>query len=250
MDQQGLDLAARLGGAVGRGEIAAWYQPQIDLQTSKIIGAEALCRWRHPDLGLVPPDRFIPIAEKFGMISEIGRYMAEAACVAIAEWNLDVSVNVSPTQLEDSTFASWLERTIRRLRIARGRLTLEITEGRALEHFTAAVRRLDRLRAAGAGVSIDDFGAGHASVAQLRRLHGTELKIDRGLVTDGSAATFASLTKVVTGAHEAGVRVVAEGIETAEHLERAIRLGCDRAQGYLLGRPMMKADFSALLATN
>lgn len=243
-----LELAARLPGAAERGEIQAWFQPQVDVQTGRMVGAEALARWRHPDLGSVPPTEFIPIAEETGEIAEIGRFMAEEACMAISEWDLDISVNVSPTQLEDSVFADWLERTLRRFRAARGRLTLEITEGRAIEHATAVVRRLDRLRAVGAGVAIDDFGAGHASITQLKRLHGTELKIDRALVVDGSSAALDLLTATVGVAHRAGIRVVAEGVETVEQLQRIARIGCDRAQGYFLGRPMRKADLAEALA--
>lgn len=241
-------VAAALQGAVDRGEMSAWFQPQFDLRTGRIVAVESLCRWRHPAVGMVSPDEFIPVAEDTGMIADIGEFMAQESCDAIDEWGIDVSVNISPKQLEDSTFTVWLERQLRRHSSDRGTLTLEITEGRRIDSLPAVVARLDRLCRLGAVVSVDDFGSGHASLTQARRLHASELKIDRMLIADGSAQTTRLLEGIVASAHSAGIRVVAEGVETAEHHERVIALGCDRAQGYFLGMPADRAATARLLA--
>jgi EAL domain-containing protein (putative c-di-GMP-specific phosphodiesterase class I) len=248
------DIPAALEGAVDRGEIVAWFQPQVDLEHGGIVGAEALCRWQHPEWGAVPPAEFIAVAEETGAIDAIGQRMAEECFDALAEWNdlagpIDVSVNVSPLQLHGSSFTDWLAARLAGAGLRRGRLTIEITESHPLEDVPALVPRLDRLRRAGLGIAVDDFGVGQSSLLQLRRLHGTELKIDRSLVIDLSAATTTLLQRAVQSAHEIGIRVVAEGIETIQHLQRIRDLGCDRAQGYLLGRPMPRNEFAALLTS-
>ncbi len=246
------DIPRALDGAVERGEIVAWFQPQVLLETGGIVGAEALCRWEHPDWGLVAPADFIGVAEETGEIDAIGRYMADQCLDALTEWEaggspIDVSVNVSPVQLLGAEFTDWLAERLERLHLRRSALTIEVTEARPLENVPVLVQRLDELRAAGLRIAIDDFGVGQSSLVQLRRLHGTELKIDRSLVTDLSASTTALLERVIATAHGLGIRVVAEGIETIQHLQRIRALGCDRAQGFLLGRPMPRAEFTAQL---
>jgi EAL domain-containing protein (putative c-di-GMP-specific phosphodiesterase class I) len=240
------ELARALSAALRRGELSAWFQPQIDLRTSRLVAAEALCRWNHPTWGSVSPAEFIPVAEEDGSIGEIGEFMATEAMNAMTDWDIDISVNVSPAQLEDADFTSWLERMILRIRRPARRLTLEITEGRHIGDVPAVVGRLDRLRAMGVGIAIDDFGSGQASLLQARRLHATELKIDRGLVSDDSPLASRVVAEAVALAHDADIRVVAEGIETPEQLDKVTRLGCDRAQGYLLSRPVPRSDMARL----
>jgi len=244
------DLTRALRGALRRGELSAWFQPQIELQTKRVVAAEALCRWDHPQWGSIPPADFIPVAEEDGTIAEIGEFMATEAMTAMTEWGIDISVNVSPAQLEDAGFTTWLGRMILRVRRPARRLTLEITEGRHLGDVPALVARLDRLRSTGVGISIDDFGSGQASLTQARRLHATELKIDRGLVSDDSPSASRVVAEAVELAHDAGIRVVAEGIETVDQLDKVTRLGCDRAQGYLLSRPVRRRDIARLAATS
>jgi EAL domain-containing protein (putative c-di-GMP-specific phosphodiesterase class I) len=246
-------LENALEGAVARGEISAWYQPQVDLETGDIVGVEALCRWQNPELGFVPPVDFIPAAEDTGAIDEIGRYMAEQCCDALAEWSrpgrdLSVAVNVSPVQLTNAAFTDWLAAEYRRRRVAHGSLTVEITESRPIDDVASVVPRLDRLRALGVGIAIDDFGAGQASLSQLRRLHGTELKIDRALVQDVSPRSTQLIAEAIEIGHASGIRIVAEGVETRAHLDRVADLGCDRAQGYLIGRPMPREAMASRLA--
>ncbi|MFB7894695.1 EAL domain-containing protein [Microbacterium sp. NPDC056044] len=242
------EMSRALTHALERSEIAAWFQPQIDLRSNRVVAVEALCRWNHREWGLIGPNEFIPIAEEDGMIGEIGRYMATQALAVMAKWRIDVSVNVSPLQLQDSAFSTWLARLVERVTHPARRLTLEITEGRRIGNVSAVVGRLDRLRALGLGIAIDDYGTGQASLTQLKRLHATELKIDRALVADDSPAAGQVMAAAIAVAHDAGIRVVAEGIETAEQLEKVTTMGCDRGQGYLFARPMPQTEMDALLA--
>lgn len=241
------DLATALIGAVARGEIFAVFQPQADVESGAIVGTEALCRWRHPQLGLVPPDEFIPVAEDTGLIDGIGRFMAEQCCVVLTEFALDASVNVSPYQLETPDFTEWLAECLASHTSRGGSLTLEITESRPIMDVAPVLRRLAPLRSLGVGIALDDFGSGHSSLTQLKRLHGTEVKLDRSLVADESADAFARMAQVVELAHSSGIRVVAEGIETEADLERVRILRCDRAQGYLIGRPMTREHLAKQL---
>ena len=243
------EISRALTHALDRSEIAAWFQPQIDLLSNRVVAVEALCRWNHPEWGVVGPNEFIPVAEEDGTIADIGRYMAAQAIAVMARWGIDVSVNVSPAQLQDSAFSTWLGRLVERIRFPARRLTLEITEGRHIGNVSAVVARLDRLRTLGLGIAIDDFGAGQASLTQLKRLHATELKIDRALVIDDSPSAEEVMGAAITVAHDAGIRVVAEGIETPQQLEKVKSMGCDRAQGYLFARPMPEAQMDVLLTT-
>ena len=248
------NLVTALHGAVDRGELAAWFQPQVDLRSGRIVAAEALCRWTHPEFGNVPPTVFIPLAEENGLIDEIGEFMLEQGCLAAAEWanrdhRVEVSVNVSPAQLVTSAFTDHLAEQLKSLELPPRSLTVEITESLVIQDMPRVVQRLDELRSLGLGVALDDFGVGQASLAQLDRLHATELKIDRSLVADDSEETSILLHGVVQKVHAAGLRVVAEGIETAAQLERVRALDCDRAQGYLLAMPLPKPRMSELLLT-
>ena len=247
------ELASALAGAIDRHEISAWFQPQIDLRTGRIVSVEALCRWTHPDFGPIEPSIFIAIAEEVGLIDEIGQFMMDQGCRAAVEWSrleqpIEVSVNVSPAQLLTSTFTDRLAGELRRMSLPAHSLTVEITESLRIEDLPVVVQRLDELRELGLGVSLDDFGIGHSSMTQLRRLHATELKIDRSLVADDSAETTAMLASIISTVHESGLLVVAEGVETQAHLQRVRELGCDRAQGYLIARPMPERDLVALVA--
>lgn len=244
-------LGSDLVGAVDRGEIVAHYQPQVELSSGAIVAAEALCRWNHPELGMVPPETFIPIAEANGSIDRIGAFMAEAACDwlsshAMREQPIEISVNVSAIQLAEPDFYDALATTIDASGVDPSLLTIEITE--SLRFDTEAVsKRLGYLMSIGVGVSIDDFGTGYASVDQLLDLPATELKIDQSLVQDPSPTSAVLMTAVVSLVHRRGARVIAEGVETEAQLTRVRDAGFDRAQGYLFARPMPSEEFERLL---
>ncbi|WP_354501961.1 EAL domain-containing protein [Mycetocola sp. 2940] len=237
-----MSIASDLRGAVERNEIVAWFQPQVDVETGRITAVEALSRWQHPIRGLVSPLVFIPTAEDTGAIHEIGAFMLHEGCRQAARWrddglDLDVSVNVSAVQLARPGVFEQLHELLNAYALPQGRLTIEITESQLIADLSEVATRLARLQSYGLGVSLDDFGTGHSSLAQLQDLPITELKIDRSLIqqlTVGGALIGVAVALL----QERGVRVVAEGVETEEQLERVRDLRCDRAQGYLFGRPM------------
>ena len=246
-------LVEDLAGAVERGEIVAHYQPQVDLASNRIVAAEALARWRHPEFGVIPPGVFIPMAEENALIHSLGRFMIEEVLTAVADWRtrgieLEVSVNVSANQLTTLEFFDLLDADLSRLRLEPGSVTIEITESYPILDTPSIALRLDGLRQRGLGISVDDYGVGYSSLQQLERMPATELKIDQSLVQDESVQSLALMTAVVELAHWRGLRVVAEGVETPEQLGRMRELTCDRAQGYLLGRPMPKDELERLVA--
>lgn len=241
-----------LHGAVDRGEIVPFFQPQVDSTSGSTVAVEVLCRWFHPVHGIVSPAEFIPVAEANGTILEIGNFMLEETCRAAAEWHrsgipLEVSVNVSPIQLARPDFFDVLLDNLERLQLPPQTLTIEITESLPIANLPMVVDRLASLRDLGLGVSIDDFGTGYSSIAQLQSLPATELKIDQSLVQDDSAETLELMTAVVGVVRSRGIRVVAEGVETDEQLERIQALGCDRAQGYYFSPPVSRTEIDELL---
>jgi len=242
-----------LHGAVGRGEIVPYFQPQLDLTSRETVAVEVLCRWFHPVHGLVSPAEFIPVAEANGAILEIGKFMLEETCRAAAEWHgaglpLEVSVNVSPIQLAQPDFFDILLDNLEHLELPPQTLTIEITESLPIANLPFVVDRLASLRDLGLGVSIDDFGTGYSSIAQLQSLPATELKIDQSLVQDDSVDTQELVSAVVGVVRTRGIRIVAEGVETDEQLARVVELGCDRAQGYLFSPPVSRSEIDELLA--
>jgi EAL domain-containing protein (putative c-di-GMP-specific phosphodiesterase class I) len=245
-------LVSDLRGAVERGEIVAYYQPQIDVKTERIVAVESLARWFHPELGLQSPLVFIPIAEEFGMIDDIGSFMIDEACAYAAELasrgvDLDIAVNVSALQLATPQFFGALEDCLDEVNLRDGALTLEITESRLIVNRPAVSDRLQVLRDRGVSVSTDAFSVGHSSVEQVLALPANELKIDRTVVQDETATNGVLMATIVGLVRDRGLRTVAEGVETEEQLERVRALGCDRAQGYLIGEPMPRADLERML---
>jgi EAL domain-containing protein (putative c-di-GMP-specific phosphodiesterase class I) len=247
-----LNLVSDLQGAVTRGEIMALFQPQIDVQTRQIVAVEALARWNHPEAGMVPPDVFIPLAEENDLINEIGDFMIDEGCRLAAEFtalgrSIDVAVNVSAAQLLDLEFLDRVQANLRRHALSAGNIIVEVTESLPIIDVPEVSERLRELRKLGLGISVDDFGTGHSSIERLLVLPATELKIDQSLIRGLNTAPDA-LRDAVKTAHDYGLRVVAEGVETEEHFERCIELGCDRAQGYLFSRPTTEAEIAQLLA--
>jgi EAL domain-containing protein (putative c-di-GMP-specific phosphodiesterase class I) len=246
-------IALDLVGAVARGEIAAHYQPQVSLVSGRIVAIETLSRWNHPERGMVAPDVFIPVAESTGLIAEIGAFMIEEGCreaVHLREngHDTEVSVNVSAVQLATDAFYDTTLEVIERLSPSPASLTIEITESRGIHDLDLAVTRLDGLRSLGVGISVDDFGTGYSSIDQVLLLPATEVKIDRSITQDCSEEGAAVIVAAVALAREWSMVVVAEGVETEAQLDRVRDLGCDRAQGYLLGRPVSADEIDLLMS--
>jgi EAL domain-containing protein (putative c-di-GMP-specific phosphodiesterase class I) len=247
------ELAADLLAAASGGKLSAVFQPQIELQSGRIVAAEALCRWVHHSRGPVSPEEFIPLAERTGSIHAIGQFMIEACFTAAERWSatapsIEISVNVSPVQLTagfvDTLSTMWREREF-----PVQALTLEITESVQLADVETELAHLAALRDEGIGISLDDYGTGHASMEQFDRFPVTEVKVDRSLIQEHATSAASEVERIVEAAHRRGLRVVAEGIETADQLRFASELGCDRGQGYLLGMPMPDSRLESILVS-
>jgi EAL domain-containing protein (putative c-di-GMP-specific phosphodiesterase class I) len=246
-----VDLVPDLAVAVARGEIAAYFQPQVDAATGRVVAMEALARWQHPTQGLVPPAVFIPLAEEHGLIAGIGNFMIDEGCRCASEWRdrgfgIEVAVNVSAAQLMTPELLDHLATTLQRRSLSAQVLVIEITESLPLVEVPEVSDLLKQMREIGLGISVDDFGTGYSSLEQLLGLPATEVKIDRSRVEDATDAD-PFIMDVVQMARGRGLRVVAEGVETAEQLRVVRELGVDRVQGYFFGRPLPEADTVELL---
>ena len=231
--------------AVERSELELFYQPKIDAGSLQITAVESLVRWRHPQLGMVSPDRFIGLAERFGLIDGIGRWVIEEACRQAAIWRgqglrMRIAVNISGQQMRKDDFAEHVRDVLEFTQTHPSRFTCEITESIAMEDTAVTTAAFARLGELGVHVSIDDFGTGHSSLASLKRLPAQELKIDRAFVTDLATSEHAYFiaNTIVTMAHTLNLRVVAEGVETRQQRDLLVQMGCDELQGYLFAKPM------------
>ncbi|HEY5316737.1 MAG TPA: bifunctional diguanylate cyclase/phosphodiesterase, partial [Solirubrobacteraceae bacterium] len=242
----GLPLVEELQAAVEGRRLELHYQPQVDLSTGEIVGVEALLRWPHPRLGLVPPLEFLPLAEEADLMPTLTAMVLDQALAQCAAWHavgheLTVSVNVSTTNLVDPTFADQVAAALDRHGLAASALVLEITETTAIADFDRCKRAIAALRDLGLLVSVDDFGAGFTSLTYLSSLAVGELKLDRtfiiGLARANGGRNLALVRATIALAHALGLRVVAEGIEDKASLHLLTSLGCDLAQGYLISKP-------------
>ncbi|SFP85800.1 bifunctional diguanylate cyclase/phosphodiesterase [Ralstonia sp. NFACC01] len=251
-----LQLAQDLRRAVERNELVLHYQPKFNAPNGPIMGVEALVRWQHPQRGLVPADEFIPLAEKTGLIVPLGAWVLDEACRQMAQWHREgrtgwtVAVNLSALQFGHAALIDTVRDTLARHALDPRSLTLEITESTAMRDVDASLQILQQLDAMGVRISIDDFGTGYSSLLYLKRLPASELKIDRGFVRDLAHDTedAAIVSAIVALGQTLNLRIVAEGVETAEQQAFLTRLGCHSLQGYLLGRPMTAESLSAAMA--
>ncbi|HWH84550.1 MAG TPA: EAL domain-containing protein [Burkholderiaceae bacterium] len=240
-----LDLQRDLRLALENHELELFYQPKIDAHSGKITAAEALLRWKHPTKGMIGPSTFIPVAERFGLIGTLGNWVIEDACRQSRAWRdkglrMRVAINLSAFQMRQDDLVERITTALARHRIDPSLLTCEITESVAMEDTRATQVTFKRLGDAGVHLSIDDFGTGYSSLAYLRKLPAEELKIDRSFVMDleGSADARAVVDAVIHLAHALGLKVVAEGVETASQRDALVRMGCDELQGFLFAKPM------------
>jgi diguanylate cyclase (GGDEF)-like protein/PAS domain S-box-containing protein len=246
---------ARLRRALKEGELSVHYQPVVDLQTGRIDGVEALLRWNDPERGLRPASEFIALAETTGLIVPIGAFVLRTACAQARAWQerghaeLGVSVNLSARQLRQADLPALLQDVLRETGLDPGHLALEITEGQVLIGGDAARAALQRLKALGPRLLVDDFGVGSSSLSFLRRLPVDALKIDRSFVRDlGSREAGGVTAAVIALAHALELQVVAKGVETEEQRAFLAARGCDRVQGHLLGEPVPADVCTAYLA--
>ena len=242
------DLLQALREAVAQQQLRLHYQPKIDSRSGRVRAVEALLRWQHPVLGMVPPGDFVPLAERHGVIVPIGNWVIDEACRQLAAWQragrrLRVSINLSAHQVRQPDLVDRIRGALERHGADARLLVCEFTESAAMEDTLGTQRTIDALEALGVRLSIDDFGTGHSSLAMLRHLRVQELKIDRLFVQDVATDAKARdlVEAVVRLAHVLGMHVVAEGVETAAQRDVLLALGCDEMQGYLFGRPVAPA---------
>jgi diguanylate cyclase (GGDEF)-like protein len=242
-----IEMQRDLRHAVERNQLMLYYQPKIDAVTGQLSGVEALLRWKHPTRGMVSPAEFIPVAERFGLIGELGQWVLREACRQIRAWldagvEIHVAVNVSVHQLRQADLGDQICRALSDHNVPAYMLVLEITESVAMENIESSLKMFDLLDAIGVQLSIDDFGTGYSSLSYLRRLPAKQLKVDRCFVKDldglVSHDALAIVEAVVRLAHALGLKVVAEGVETMAQAQVLRDLKCDELQGFLYARPM------------
>ncbi|WP_161783249.1 bifunctional diguanylate cyclase/phosphodiesterase [Massilia sp. BSC265] len=250
-----VDLETMLYRAIERKEFVLQYQPRISMKDGRMVGVEALVRWRHPELGLLAPGRFIPLAEESGLINELDLWVLREACTRAAAWRAQglfsgrVSVNLSARQFQQAGLAQRVRAALEDSGLAPEGLELEITESTVMHDTEDAADVLRSLRELGVTVSIDDFGTGYSSLSYLKRFPLDVLKIDRAFVRDmeSDATGVAIIRAIITLAHSLGLSAVAEGVETEEQVAFLKENGCDEIQGYYFSRPVWPDEVSRLL---
>jgi diguanylate cyclase (GGDEF)-like protein len=250
-----LFLDNQLHHVLDRGELEIYYQPQLSVSSGRLIGFEALLRWKHPELGWVSPDRFIPVAEQNNLIVPIGAWVLDAACRQAKAWQdegfggLRMAVNLSAAQFADDDLCSEVNRVLETTGLPAACLELEITEGTAMQGAERTIAIMHRLKALGVRLALDDFGTGYSSLSYLKRFPLDVLKVDqsfvRNITTDPGDAAITRA--VVLLARSFSMSVIAEGVETQAHLKFISELGCDEYQGFLFSRPVPAVEAQRML---
>jgi EAL domain-containing protein (putative c-di-GMP-specific phosphodiesterase class I) len=250
-------LEATLRAGPGEGPFSLVYQPKVDLRSGRLFGVEALLRWHHPELGSIPPQRFIPLAEESGLIVPIGDWVLHTACRQVRAWRdaglapVTVSVNVSPRQFEEARLVERVAAALAASGLPAGALELEVTESLIMRDLAQSVEKMRELEAMGLSLSIDDFGTGYSSLSALKSFPISRLKIDKSFVSelaenrDDQAIALA----VLSLGHRLNLRVIAEGVETAQQCAFLRDHECDEMQGYLYSRPLPPDDMAALMSS-
>ncbi|MEO5932598.1 MAG: EAL domain-containing protein [Duganella sp.] len=255
--QERMRIETGLRYALGNGELLLHYQPKFSIDSGKIIGAEALVRWRHPERGLVPPAEFIPLAEATGLVVQVGEWVLEAACAQAKQWKdaglppIRLAVNVSAREFTASLPGRVMD-TLNRYGLEPSWLELEITESTLMHNIDRVIGIMDRITAMGVTLSLDDFGTGYSSLSYLKRFPIDTLKIDRsftiGIPSDANDCAIANT--IISIAQQLKHKVIAEGVETVEQLAFLKNSGCDEVQGYLFSRPLEAEAFELALREN
>ena len=255
--QERMRIESGLRHALGNGQLLLHYQPKFSIASGKIIGAEALVRWHHPERGLVPPAEFIPLAEATGLVVQVGEWVLEAACAQAQVWKergvppVRLAVNVSAREFTSALPGRVME-TLSRYGLEPSWLELEITESTLMHNIDRVIGIMDRITAMGVTLSLDDFGTGYSSLSYLKRFPIDTLKIDRSFTTGipGDANDCAIASTIISIAQQLNHKVIAEGVETAEQLAFLKSAGCDEVQGYLFSRPLPAEEFEEALRHN
>ncbi|MGE5504274.1 MAG: putative bifunctional diguanylate cyclase/phosphodiesterase, partial [Actinomycetota bacterium] len=251
-----LTLERSIREALGAGQFELFFQPQVRLSDYALVGAEALIRWRHPELGIIAPDKFIPVAEDTGLIVPMGQWVLRDACRQLREWGergitgVRLGVNISGRQFREPDLADTVAGAIAEAGVDPALLDLELTESMLMADGEGTLKLLRELAGLGVSLSIDDFGTGYSSLAYLKRFPVNTVKIDRAFVRDLDHDEDGRViaNAIVSLAHSLSLRTIAEGVETETQATLLARLGCDEIQGYLIGRPLPATDFLAFTA--
>ena len=256
MSRKLIHLETELHQALSRNELFVVYQPKVDLKTGDIVGMEALARWRHPDLGIVSPGEFIPVAERTGLINDISAWVTRVVCAQISIWreaghkDVKVSVNISPAEMRNEQLAENILNAVREFDVPPQQLEVEVTESLVMQDMEQATRTLEKLDRNGIEISIDDFGTGFASLSYLKLFPMSTVKIDRTFVSDfaRNPADARIVSGVIAMSHSLGVKVVCEGVEKEDQLRYLQDNHCDQVQGNLLSAPLQRQEATNLLA--
>jgi EAL domain-containing protein (putative c-di-GMP-specific phosphodiesterase class I) len=248
-------LESELHDALNRNELELHYQPKVDVATGRVHGAEALLRWQHPQRGFVPPNEFIPLAEECGLLDSIGEWVLFEACRQAKAWqreglpSLRIAINLSPSQFRLMNLVDLINRALIAAELEPRFLEVELTESAVMKDAEKSIAILEAISRMGVAVAVDDFGTGYSSMSYLRRFPIDKLKIDRSFINEvTSNAEDASIVRaIISLAHGLRLKVVAEGVETAEQLTLLKNLGCDQYQGYHFSPALPPAKFSSLL---
>jgi diguanylate cyclase (GGDEF)-like protein len=250
--RQRLAILGELRHAIASDELELHYQPKVDASTGQLVGCEALVRWRHPQKGFIPPNDFIPHAERTGAIRSLTAWVVASALRDLKCWQeaglgIDVSINVSPVDLAEPGFADSIATLLVQTGAAASHVVLEVTESGAMKDLPATLRMMEQLRVLGIRFSIDDFGTGYSSLAHLKRLPVDEVKIDRSFIQELEAhcEDDVIVRSTINLGHALNLKVVAEGVEVASSWEALGRLGCDLIQGYFVSKPLPTQEFTA-----
>jgi EAL domain-containing protein (putative c-di-GMP-specific phosphodiesterase class I) len=250
-------MEGHLRRALERNQFVLFYQPRVDLDNGAIVAAEALLRWRIPNRGTIPPQRFIALAEETGLIVPIGKWVLQTACAQNKAWQdegwppIVVSVNVSARQFRQENIVQTVAEVLKETGLEPRYLELELTESMVMHDAPQLVAMLDELTNLGVQISVDDFGTGYSSLSYLKRFPVDRLKIDRSFVEHiASDADDATLVRTIIAlGHNLGMKVVAEGVESDEQLRFLRSNLCDEAQGFLMGRPVSSRHLRRIFAT-
>jgi len=250
-----LALETRLRRAIERHEFVVHYQPKLDVRSGRIVGAEALVRWQHPEKGLLLPGSFIPLAEEVGLIGQLGMLVLDAACSDINAFRQAgisfgrVAINLSGSQFNDTHLLSDVKNVIDSHQVDPGLLEFEITESMVMHNRDQAIELMDGIRALGFSLSIDDFGTGYSSLAYLKRFPVDSVKVDKSFINDipQDPNDSAIVQAIIVMAHTLGLKVTAEGVETDTQLATLQRFGCDEYQGFYFSRAVPGKEFIALV---
>jgi EAL domain-containing protein (putative c-di-GMP-specific phosphodiesterase class I)/GGDEF domain-containing protein len=251
-----LALETHLRHALERKELSVYYQPRVSIATGEVVSVEALLRWKHPELGMVSPAHFIPVAEESGLILPIGEWVLREACAQNRRWRdegikpIRMAVNLSPAQFREPDLMGIVRRALADAGMIADSLELELTESMLLQKADATVTMLHTMKDAGVHLSIDDFGTGYSSLNYIKRFPVDALKIDQSFIREMMTSEQDSTltTSIILMGKGLNLTVVAEGVETRSQLEMLKALGCDEAQGYLFSRPVPASDAARLIA--